>query len=132
MRIDYDYLKKILDICLDSELPTVDWDSFKALTSEDEHKFVFHLEIMADKNLIESCLQSDSMGIERSYDGYGVCVIPWRLTADGHDFASSLTKPGVLTTVKERFKTEGLSVVIDIAKSIASKQAEKLLDESFS
>lgn len=132
MRIDYDYLKQILDICLDSELPTVDWNSFKALTSEDEHKFVFHLEIMADKYLIESCLKGDSMGIERDYDGYGICVIPWRLTADGHDFASSLTKPGVLTTLKERFKNEGLSVVIDIAKSIASKQASKILDESFS
>ncbi|WP_323915636.1 hypothetical protein, partial [Aeromonas caviae] len=73
----------------------------------------------------------DYLGIEREHDAYGVCIIPWRLTANGHDFASSLTKPGVLTTIKEKFKTEGLSVVIDIAKSMASKQAEKLLDESF-
>lgn len=131
MRVDYDYLKQILDICLDSELPTVDWDSFSALTSKNEHKFVFHLEIMVDRKLIESCSKNGSMGIEREHDAYGVCIIPWRLTANGHDFASSLTKPGVLTTIKEKFKTEGLSVVIDIAKSMASKQAEKLLDESF-
>ncbi|WP_323915770.1 hypothetical protein [Aeromonas caviae] len=63
MRVDYDYLKQILDICLDSELPTVDWDSFSALTSKNEHKFVFHLEIMVDRKLIESCSKNGSMGV---------------------------------------------------------------------
>ena len=129
MRIDYDYLKDILDVFLTCELPTVDWSSFTSLRKTDEHKFVFHIEILVDKGLIEGALKDRSIGISRTFDDYAVSVIPWRLTADGHDFAVSITKPSVLATIKEKFKSEGLSVVIDIAKKIAEKQAEKLLGE---
>jgi hypothetical protein len=129
MNIDYDYIEKILEIFLQSTLPTANWNDFEPLRKGDEHKFVFHMEILADKNLVEGALKDKSMGISRTYNDYVIAVIPWRLTASGHDFALSLTKPGVLATIKEKFKTEGLSVVIDIAKQIASKKAEKLLGE---
>ena len=130
MQIDYEYLKELLDVFLQSEEPTVNWRSFDSLRKEGEHKFVFHIEILVDKKLMEGALKDKSIGITRGFGGeYHVSVIPWRLTADGHDFAVSLNKPTVLTTIKEKFKTEGLSVVIDIAKTIASKQAEKLLGE---
>ena len=38
-----------------------------------------------------------------------------------------MAKPTVFAVIKEKFKEDGLSVVIDIAKKLANKQAEKLL-----
>jgi len=56
MRIDYEYIKKIFEVFLESDLPTVDWDSFSKIREKDEHKFVFHIKIMVDKALMEGAL----------------------------------------------------------------------------
>ena len=131
MQIDYDYLKDIFDVFLTCEQSTVDWNSFVSLRKNDGQKFVFHIEILVDEGLIKSALMDKSIGIHRASDGNIIFyVTPWRLTADGHDFAASITKPSVLATVKEKFKSEGLSFVMDIVKKIAENQAGKLLGES--
>jgi hypothetical protein len=70
----------------------------------------------------------NTLGINGIHGEYYISVVPWRLTADGHDFASAITKPSVLIAIKNKFKTEGIGAVIEIAKKIAVKQAEKLLD----
>lgn len=129
MQIDYEYLKELLDVFLKSEEPTVNWKSFESLRNGDKNKLVFHIKILEDKKLIEGALREKSLGIIKDFNSskYIISVVPWRLTADGHDFAVSLNKPTVLTTIKEKFQTEGLSVVIDVVKTIVSKQAEKLL-----
>jgi hypothetical protein len=127
MRIDYEYIEKILEIFLDSDVPTVNWRNFESLRGNDDHKFVFHIEIMVDKDLIASTLENGSIGIRRTAHDYTISIVNWRLTAEGHDFASAITKPSVLSTIKEQFQKEGLSVVINLTKKIAEKQAEKLL-----
>jgi len=130
MRVDYEYISKILDVFLDSEGPTVNWNDFSPFHEETEDKFVFHIEILRDKGLVSGVHGSDnSLGIKRIHGEYYISVVPWRLTADGHDFASAITKPNVLGAIKNKFKTEGIGAVIDIAKKIAVKQAEKLLDD---
>jgi hypothetical protein len=129
LKIDYEYVEKILESFLENDLPTLDWKSFEELRGDDEHKFVFHIEIMVDKGLIIGALKDGSIGISRAYNDYIISVIPWRLTSDGHDFANALTKPSVLSTIQEKFKEEGLSAVIGISKKIAEKQALKLLEE---
>jgi hypothetical protein len=132
MRIDYEYMSKILDVFLEASTPTVTWDDFEPLregSDEGEHRFVFHIEILADKGLVVGGLDDGSIGIQRNSGEYLVSVIPWRLTADGHDFAAALVKPGILDRIKEKFQKEALSTVIEIAKKLAEKQAEKLLGE---
>ena len=129
MRIDYEYVEKILESFLDNKLPTMDWESFENLRGNDNHKFVFHIEIMVDKGLIIGALDDGDIGITRTYDDYVISVVPWRLTSEGHDFANALTKPSVLSTIQDKFKQEGLSAVIGISKKIAEKQAMKLLEE---
>jgi hypothetical protein len=129
VRIDYSYIKEILEVFLESETPTANWNNFESLINNDDHKFVFHIEIMVDKNLIASTLESGKIGIKRSAHDYHVSVVEWRLTSDGHDFAAAIIKPSVLTTIKDKFQKEGLSAVIDISKKIAAKQAAKLLDD---
>ncbi|WP_448646919.1 hypothetical protein [Pseudomonas mohnii] len=127
MRVDYEYLKLILDVFLESERPTVDWESFRSFHEVSEDKFVFHIEICADKDLIMGALKDRSIGISRGHNEYYVSVIPWRLSASGHDFAAALNKPSIMGVIKERFQTEGLSAVIDIAKKLVENQAERLI-----
>ncbi|MFA7497008.1 MAG: DUF2513 domain-containing protein [Acidithiobacillus sp.] len=129
MRVDYEYISKILDVFLNSERTTVDWNDFYPFHSESEDRFVFHIEILRDKGLVSGVRGSDNtLGINGIHGEYYISVVPWRLTADGHDFASAITKPSVLIAIKNKFKTEGIGAVIEIAKKIAVKQAEKLLD----
>jgi hypothetical protein len=134
MRLDYEYLKTVLDVFLDSSTPTVNWESFQGFhgTIENEHKFVFHIEILADKDLVRGAGSDGSFGIQEFQEGqteYYYVDVPWRLTAAGHDFAAALNKPTVMAIIKEKFQKEGLSAVIDITKSLVISQAEKRLAE---
>ncbi len=108
MRIDYEYLQKILDVFLESELPTVTWNSFPKELVEDEHKMVFHLEILFDKGVIQSLHEYGKSGIHRSThsDEYTISISDWRLTADGHDFASALSKPDVISEISSKFREQ--------------------------
>ena len=134
MKIDYDYINKIFKVFLDAETPTVDWEAFSDLRGGDSYddKFIFHIRLMSDKHLISDTYGNSSMkslGIISTMTDYVINITQWRLTADGHDFSSAITKPAILTTITEKFKEDGLSVVIDIAKQLVQKQAEKLLGE---
>jgi hypothetical protein len=132
MKIDYDYIKKICDVFLESETECV--NAFSSLNPEEE-KFVSHIKIMAEKQLISNVMGNSSFeGLGFSQDlsqGNVHYTYPkrlWRLTANGHDFASALNKPDVLSTLKEKFKDEGISSVMDIAKQLAQKYLEKKLE----
>ncbi len=128
MRIDYDYIGKVLNIFLESSSATVDWNSFKTLRlHESDEKFIFHIEIMVDKNLVVGVNKNKSIGIQKNSSNYTVSIVPWRLTSEGHDFANAITKPDILSIVKDKFKTEGFSIVINMAKQIAIKKTEKIL-----
>lgn len=132
MRIDYEYLSRILNVFLEAPKPTVTWEDFEHLHrggDDNEHRFVFHVEILADRALVTGALKDGSIGIRRSSHEYLISITPWRLTADGHDFAMALVKPAVLAKIKDQFQGEPLSTVIDIAKRLSEKQIDKLLAE---
>ena len=61
-------------------------------------------------------------------DDYMVSPYPWRLTADGHDFATDIIKPEIKDTIISKFKSEGSRAIIDITKKLAIKRTEKLLE----
>ncbi len=132
MRIDYNYISEILSVFLDSDEPVVWTLGFQNLISADESKFFFHLVILAEKGIISSAL-SGGGGIGIQYSGhsdeYNYSDIPLRLTADGHDFAGAITKPDVIEIIATRFKQEGLSAVVGLAKKIAVNKAEKVLED---
>ncbi|WP_274027569.1 hypothetical protein [Vibrio parahaemolyticus] len=129
MRNDYDYVKEILDVFLEHPLPTVSWDEFSKLKDLDEHKFVHHMEILIDKGLICAIWPDSSLNFSRRHDSYMYPDSPIRLTADGHDFASELNSSDTLKVITGRFKEEGLSVVIDVAKKLAKSRIEKELEK---
>jgi len=124
VRIDYEYIKSILDIFLESKKPTVDLNTFRSLHEANEDNFIFHVEICADKGLITGAFKDRSIGISLGHDGYYCSVVPWRLTADGHDFAAALNKPSIMGILKEKLKAESLSVVISVTKKLAERLVE--------
>ena len=131
MKLDYEYIIEILDIFLSHNKPNIRIDGFDQYRNEDENKFYFHILIMQDKNIIQgSGNNPNEIGINfnSNSDTYIISSVPWRLTADGHDFAKAAIKPSIKTVITSKFKEEGLSAVIDITKKLASKHAEKLLD----
>ncbi|MEZ8357717.1 hypothetical protein AB6C56_18010 [Vibrio splendidus] len=129
MRNDYDYMKKILGVFLEHPLPTINWGEFVELKDFDEHKFVHHMEILIDKGLVCSIWPDSSLNFSRRHDSYMYPGSPIRLTADGHDFASELDRSETLKVITGRFKDEGLSAVIDVAKKLARSRIEKELEQ---
>ena len=132
MKIDYDYMIKIFNVFLEAETPTVDWQAFEDLRDGKlyDNKFIFHIRLLSETHLI-SDEQGDSslksLGVIPTLTDYVISIIPWRLTSEGHSFSSGITKPDILTTIKEKFKNEGFSVVMDVVKQLVQKEVEKRL-----
>jgi hypothetical protein len=136
MQIDYDYLNEIFKVFLDSEAPTVDWESFEELRNNNGNNdnFIFHIRLLSDGGLIANTngeSSVESLGILPTAFDYVISITPWRLTLNGHDFANKLAKPEVLSVIKDKFKKDGLSTVMEVATEIVKQIANKKLEELF-
>ncbi|HBC3478396.1 DUF2513 domain-containing protein [Vibrio cholerae] len=139
MRIDIEYIKYFLDAVLEHDKPDfrIDIEKLKPLWLNDDeklNKLVFHMEILEDQRLIESSINTSGIGFRRMGDGgFTVSIIPLRLTAQGHQFASDLSKPGVVeklaTTFKDAGPTETVKVVFALGKNFIDRQLKDLIDE---
>ncbi|GLO64212.1 hypothetical protein MACH09_47200 [Vibrio sp. MACH09] len=139
MRIDYEYLNNFLKLVLDNETGdfSLSTEPFKALWPNDDEaaidKLVFHLEILADQGCIESALtKKEGIGFRRTGAGFIISIIPLRLTAQGHQFASDLTKPGVIEQLKSAFSdagpNEAVKVVFSLGKNALDKKLKQLTE----
>jgi hypothetical protein len=134
MRIDIEYIKSLLDVALENDHPDfrIDHEDIKSLWSGDDeklNKLVFHMEILEDQNLIENSINSNGIGFRRMSNGqFIVSIIPLRLTAQGHQFASDLTKPGVIEQLTTSFKDAGPSEAVKVVFALGKKALEKKLE----
>ncbi len=102
MKLDYDLLKKILQI-LESD------ESFEIKTNEliqklDDNsfslnKFIGHMYELNDNGCFD-CPQKD-LGITRTFKGYLIGNAPIRLTAHGRQFLEALKNDRVFNKIKE-------------------------------
>ncbi|MGD8116918.1 hypothetical protein [Vibrio sp. TRT 29B02] len=136
MRIDYEYLNNFLTLVLDNGKSDFKLNAapFQELWPKGDEqaldKLVFHLEILADQNCLESALtKKDGIGFTRTGSGWIVCIIPLRLTANGHQFASDLTKPTVIEQLKTSFSDAGPNEVVKIAFALGKQILEKKLKQ---
>ena len=132
MRISYEYISQLLIKFLDSEKPHLNWRDFDNEINEDENLFFFHINILCDKEIIVGASSDpNNIGVifNANSNSYNIWIAPIRLTAQGHDFADALAKPSIKELIVTKFKDEGLSAIINIAKSLAEKHAEKLLGD---
>src|SRR5664279_4892716 len=88
MKIDHDYLKKLLEACQASEKPSFNIEDLKAAGLDyNDAKFEFHRAILDDKGFIQQDDGDPGFGLTKSIDGFlSWAVLPLRLTASGHDF----------------------------------------------
>jgi hypothetical protein len=134
MRIDIEYIKNLLDVALDHDHPDfrIDHKDIKPLWQGDDeklNKLVFHMEILEDQGLIENSINSNGIGFRRmSSGGFTVSIIPLRLTANGHQFASDLSKPGVIEQLTTSFKDAGPSEAVKVVFALGKKALEKKLE----
>jgi hypothetical protein len=140
VKIDYEYINKILVLILENEHPDfkIDMPGVNLLWDGNggckDKKFVFHMEILKDQSFIENSIDpSRGIGFKRLSGGeINFSITPLRLTADGHQFASDLSKPGVIDQLKTSFMeagpSEAVRIVLSIGQQILEKRLEKLID----
>ena len=130
MKIDQDYLKGLLDAFEATETPTTDISELKGRGfNYEEDTFLFHLKILADKNLIEQESGGD-LGYRRLGDG-GISwsVVGLRLTAQGHEFIEALNNSKVWDTIKSEFKDASVGTLLKVSKSMLEGYTKKKVTE---
>jgi hypothetical protein len=102
VRIDQDYLKKLLEACEAAPAPIFDIKVLEAAGLDfDTDEFVFHMSILNDLGVVERDGREPGFGLVRGADGYvSWAVLPLRLTAQGHQFIEALRNKEVWATIK--------------------------------
>lgn len=131
MKVEIDYIKKLLQKAQDSERAIF---TIRELVDDeneiDEEIFVFHLKILADQYFIVSDFDnSNNIGDSRLSNGALVWTIRnLRLTNKGHDFIDALQNETVWNKLKKEVKSRSLSVIESTAKALLTKIIEQSLN----
>ena len=131
MKIDQDYLKRLLEACQDSEKPTFTIEDLKSAGFDYRNEqFEFHMMILSDQGFIEQDGGYPGIGISKSLDGWvSWSVVPLRLTASGHDFIEALSNKEVWATIKHSFKDASISTLKNVSLKLLEGYAQKKIDQ---
>ncbi|MBI3703178.1 MAG: DUF2513 domain-containing protein [Rhizobiales bacterium] len=130
MKIDQDYLKKLLEACQASEKPTFNIEDLKAAGFDyNDRQFEFHMKILNDQHLIEQDDGDAGFGLTKSLDGFlSWSVLPLRLTASGHQFIEALENKDVWAAIKRGFKDASIETLQSVALKLLDRFAQKKID----
>ncbi len=120
MKIDQEYLKKLLEAFEAAEGPVTDIRALQdaGLDYEDD-AFVFHFELLNDQSLIAREDGKRGFGFTRGLSGHSSWVVtPLRLTAAGHEFLEALRDKEVWSTLKTSFKDASLATMVKVATTV--------------
>ncbi len=130
MKIDQDYLKRLLEAFESSQEPTVDRDQLAENgLIEDENIFVFHMQILNDQRFIEREDKEPGFGYypeiagDRSY-----VIIPLRLTSHGYQFLEAIRNKEIWSTIKTEFKEASLGTLWKVSKELLEAYTRKKLE----
>ncbi|HXU93296.1 MAG TPA: DUF2513 domain-containing protein [Gallionella sp.] len=132
MKIDQEYLKQLLEAFESADRPFIDLNDIeKAGLTENEHAFVFHMQILDDKNLIQQANGDPGFGLQHGVGGdeYYWSVIPLRLTADGHEFLEALRNEEVWSQLKANFKDASIDTLWGVSRQLLEGYAKKKVRE---
>ena len=133
MKIDQEYLKRVLNAFIDSPRSFV-WVADIMETGIDlDDRFLFHMQILEDQGFVECLDKKSELGYEITLGGdFEWKSRPLRLTAAGHEFAEALNRPEIWEVLKGEFKDASLSTLRSAAKilllAFAKKQLGKYLE----
>jgi len=130
MKIDHEYLKKLLETCQASDKPTFDIEDLRAAGIEYRDKlFEFHMRLLTDQEFIEQDDGDPGFGLSKGLDGFqSWSVLPLRLTASGHQFIEALANKEVWATIKTSFKDASLSTLKNVVPKLLEGYAKKKID----
>ncbi|WP_337020858.1 DUF2513 domain-containing protein [Pantoea anthophila] len=131
MKIDQYYLKKLLIAFEDNEGPQTNIRELKEAGFDyNDQKFIFHMRLLDDQNLIARTDGRPGFGLSLGADDGGSwTVLPLRLTAQGHDFIAALRQKEVWNSVKEGFQEASISTLIDVSKQLAQGFAKQRIKQ---
>ena len=133
MKIDQEYLRKILNSFIESERSFVWVADIMEQGIEIDDKFLFHMQILEDQNFIECLDKKSELGYEITLGGnFDWQSRPLRLTASGHEFVEAINRPEIWDVLKAEFKDSSLSTLKSAAQTLllafAKKQIGKYLE----
>jgi hypothetical protein len=132
MKIDHEYLKRLLHAFAEAPGPTTDINELEERgVPYDDPQFIFHMAILEDKGLVEQEDHDSGFGMRRGADGdVSWAAVPLRLTAAGHEFLEGLEDERTWPIVKRDFKhgsIEALKALFKAATEETAKVAVKAL-----
>ena len=133
MKVDQEYLKLILNTFIESPRSFIWVADLMERGVEMDDKFLFHIQILEDQDLIEALDKKSDLGYEITLGGeYRWQSRPLRLTASGHEFVEAMNRSEIWEIIKEEFKDSSLSTIKSAAtillKAFAKKQIDKYLE----
>jgi hypothetical protein len=130
MKIDHDYLKKMLEAFEAAPAPIFYVRDFgDAGLDYCNPQFIFHLGILNDQDFVARDDGKAGFGLQRGADGSAAwSIIPLRLTAQGHDFIEAMKNKEVWATLKKDFKDAGVSTMWDVSKKLLEGYAKKKVE----
>ncbi|GAA5446117.1 hypothetical protein Misp06_04326 [Microbulbifer sp. NBRC 101763] len=126
MKIDHDYLKGLLEAFEASNSPTTNIQELdQAGFNYKEDKFIFHLRILTDQNLVQP-ERGYSLGYVKGADGQvSWSVLPLRLTASGHEFLEAIRNSEVWDSIKSEFKDASIGTLWRVSKNLLEGYTKK-------
>ena len=127
MKIDQEYLKRILEIAQSSLKPTFTIVDFEhAGVPYNTDLFEFHMQILNEQRLIVQDDGDYGFGMIKSIDGFrSWSVLPLRLSADGHEFIEALENVDVWTTIKTDFRDASIKTLKDVGLQLLEGYVKK-------
>lgn len=140
MRIDLDYMARLLNIFLEADTAHISVSEIERFGIEIEgenglnEKFVFHFQLAAENSLISNRdLQVNglkSLGITIGAGGEVMLLsTPIRLTQSGHDFANALQNKEILVKLRSELKDAPFRVLFDGSQKLFEHFLKKKLDQ---
>lgn len=140
MKVDLDYLSKILNVFLESDkahidILTINKSGISIIESESrklDEKFIFHMQnalengLISDKDLRINGLAT--IGISLGINSHGTFSnVPIRLTQKSHDFASAIHNKEILLKLKSELKDAPFRVIFDGSQKLIQHYLKKKL-----
>lgn len=132
MKIDQEYLKRLLNTFIDSPRHFSELCDFQTNGIEVDEKFLFHMQVLEDQSLIECLNKEKHLGYIITLSGnFQWMSKPLRLTAEGHAFVDAINKSEIWEVLKTGFKDASLSTLTIASKELLSAFVKKKAKEHF-
>lgn len=142
MKIDLDYMRKVVDVFINAPTATIELSdlekagiNFESVENQNkfDDEFMFHFSLLVENGLISNVklegYDLKALGLQVGYTHDCYSSVPLRLTQSGHDFASMLNQNEVFENLKSNFKEMPFEVMIDAGKSLATAFMKKKVAE---